>query len=36
MIKLEGHSGCNLTFVTKDGKLLVRKTSKDKNYNERL
>jgi hypothetical protein len=36
MIKLEGHSGCNLSFVNKNGKLFIRKTSKDKQYNERL
>jgi tRNA A-37 threonylcarbamoyl transferase component Bud32 len=36
MTKLEGHSGCDLSFVNKKGKLIIRKTSKNIKYNERL
>jgi thiamine kinase-like enzyme len=36
MIKLEGHSGCNLSFLNNNGKSIIRKISKDVNYNQRL
>lgn len=34
--KLFGHSGCELSLMSLDEKLIVRKTSADKIYNERL
>lgn len=36
MIKLEGHSGCNLTFVKTKENFVIRKTSKSVEYNFRL
>jgi thiamine kinase-like enzyme len=36
MIKLLGHSGCDISLVNSNGVTLVRKISKDINYNSRL
>jgi hypothetical protein len=36
MLKLVGHSGCDLIFLKSGDKLVIRKLSKDVNYNSRL
>lgn len=35
-LKLKGRSGCNLELFSRDCSYIVRKYSKDKNYNQRL
>lgn len=36
MIKLVGHSGCNILLISDNGNTLVRKISKDIEYNSRM
>lgn len=35
-IKIKGYSGCSVQIITKDKNILVKKTSKDVEYNSRL
>lgn len=35
-ITLRGNSGCNISVIENDGKLVVKKSARDKNYNDRL
>jgi thiamine kinase-like enzyme len=36
MLSLVGHSGCELVFLKKDDKRIIRKISRDVSYNQRL